>query len=36
MHAFPNVNNAPSNAICRKLGFSCSRSASSSSRRDAS
>jgi RimJ/RimL family protein N-acetyltransferase len=21
MHAFPNVDNAPSNAICRKLGF---------------
>ena len=21
MHAFPNVNNAPSNAYCRKLGF---------------
>lgn len=21
MHAFPNVENAPSNAICRKLGF---------------
>jgi hypothetical protein len=22
MHAFPSVSNAPSNAICRKLGFS--------------
>jgi RimJ/RimL family protein N-acetyltransferase len=21
MHAFPNVDNAPSNAICRKFGF---------------
>ena len=21
MHAFPNIDNAPSNAICRKLGF---------------
>ncbi len=21
MHAFPNLDNAPSNAICRKLGF---------------
>lgn len=21
MHAFPSVENAPSNAICRKLGF---------------
>jgi regulator of RNase E activity RraB len=21
MHAFPNVDNAPSNAICHKLGF---------------
>ena len=21
MHAFPNVDNAPSNTICRKLGF---------------
>ena len=21
MHAFPNVDNAPSNAICRTLGF---------------
>jgi hypothetical protein len=21
MHAFPNVDNAPSNAICSKLGF---------------
>jgi RimJ/RimL family protein N-acetyltransferase len=21
MHAFPNVENAPSNAICRKVGF---------------
>jgi hypothetical protein len=21
MHAFPNVDNAPSNSICRKLGF---------------
>jgi RimJ/RimL family protein N-acetyltransferase len=21
MHAFPSVDNAPSNAICRKLGF---------------
>jgi regulator of RNase E activity RraB len=21
MHVFPNVDNAPSNAICRKLGF---------------
>jgi hypothetical protein len=21
MHAFPNVDNSPSNAICRKLGF---------------
>ena len=21
MHAFPNIDNAPSNAICQKLGF---------------
>ena len=21
MHAFPNIDNAPSNAICRRLGF---------------
>jgi RimJ/RimL family protein N-acetyltransferase len=23
MHAFPNVDNTPSNAICEKLGFQC-------------
>ena len=32
MHAFPNVDNAPSNAICRKAGFELRSLASPSSR----
>ena len=36
MHAFPNIDNAPSNTICHKLASNCSRHASSSSRRDTS
>ena len=36
MHAFPNVENAPSNVVCRELGFRRSRRPSSSSRRGTS
>jgi RimJ/RimL family protein N-acetyltransferase len=35
VHAFPSVDNAPSNAICRKLGFALLEECSSSTRRAA-